>query len=148
VELAKILANNFMFKGLPSSFLNTLAASAEVRHYTGGETLVRQFDTGQDLYVVLEGLALTKNFRGDTVAQFGPGSVVGEMALVDGSLRSATVTAAGSTKVAVLSAACIEGLIEVDANFGNTLFRNIAKVLCRRLRTMNESSAAPLASVR
>jgi CRP-like cAMP-binding protein len=149
MELAKTLANNFMFRGLPQSFVNTLAASADVRQYHGGETLVRQFDKGQDLYVILEGQAVTRNFQGDIVARFGPGSVVGEMALVDGAPRSANVITAGPAKVAVVSAECIEGLVELDAAFGNTLYHNIAKVLCRRLRSMNENTVTPpLASVR
>lgn len=148
MELAKILANNYMFRGVPRSFVNTLAAAADVRRYSGGETLVRQFDKGQDLYLILEGEAVTRNFQGDTIARFGPGSVVGEMALVDGSPRSASVVTAGPTTVAIIPGECIEGMLEINSEFGNTLYRNIAKVLCRRLRTMNEQSGQPLASVR
>ncbi len=148
MELAKILGRNFMFRGLSPSFLNTLAAFADVRNYAGGETLVRQFDTNRDLLVILDGQAVTRNFHGDVVARFGPGSVVGEMSLVDGSPRSANVVTAGPTQVAIIPSACIDKLVEIEPENGNTLYRNIAKVLCRRLRTMNEQAGMPMASVR
>jgi CRP-like cAMP-binding protein len=148
MELARTLANNYMFRDIPRSYINTLAAAADVRRYCGGETLVRQLDKGQDLYIILEGNAVTRNFNGDIVAEFGPGSVIGEMALVDGSPRSANVVTSGPTTVAILPAECIEGMLEINAEFGNRLYRNIARVLSRRLRTMNEQAVHPAAALR
>lgn len=148
MELARTLANNYMFRDIPRSYINTLAAASDVRRYSGGETLVRQFDRNQDLYVILEGQAVTRNFRGDVIAQFGPGSVVGEMSLIDGAPRSANVVTCGSTTVAIIPAECIAGMLEINSEFGNKLYRNIAKVLCRRLRTMNELSGHAAVAMR
>ncbi|HWD38325.1 MAG TPA: cyclic nucleotide-binding domain-containing protein [Fimbriimonas sp.] len=142
------MKNNYIFRGLPMSVINVLAAYTTIRNFQGGETIVRQFDSGHDLVLIMEGEAVTRNFRGDVVARFGPGSIVGEMALVDGSPRSANVVTVGPTRVAIIPGSCIENLVNIEPGFGNILYHNIAKVLCRRLRTMNEKLDVPVASVR
>src|SRR5580658_4745370 len=121
MELKMALRNNYIFRGLPDSVINVLEAYAHVKLLTGGETMVRQFDRSRDLIVILEGEAVTKNFHGDIIARFGPGSVVGEMALVDGSPRSANVITVGPTRVAIIPGPTIENIVEVEPSYGNTL---------------------------
>jgi CRP-like cAMP-binding protein len=57
-----------------------------------GSVVVDQGDPGTDCYVILDGTA-SVYVRGDHVASSGPGSMVGEMALVDHRPRTATVVA-------------------------------------------------------
>ncbi len=138
MNLAKTLSYNYVFRGLPASTICGIAALADVRELSGGETLVRQFDKGEEIYILLEGQAITRTFSGETVAQFGPGSIVGEMALIDGQARSATVMTSGKCKVAKISAEVIRSMMEMDATVSSVIYSNLAKVLCRRLRTMND----------
>jgi hypothetical protein len=66
------------------------------RDVEAGGTLLEQDEPGLSLYLILDGM-LDVEVDGDTVAQIGPGAIVGERASLEGGLRSATLRAA--TKV-------------------------------------------------
>ena len=70
-----------------------VAASAE-RLYRAGEAIVRQGDTGDSMFVICRGGArVTVSPGGQEVARFGPGGYFGEMSLLTGQPRTATVSA-------------------------------------------------------
>ena len=66
------------------------------REVAPGETLVEQDEPGTSLFLILDGM-LDVEVGGDTVAQVGPGAIVGERAAIEGGMRSSTLRAA--TKV-------------------------------------------------
>ena len=66
-----------------------------------GATLVAQGDPGHELYLLFDGL-LAVEIDGVTVAELGPGAVVGEVALLDGGRRTATLRAVTSCRVAAV----------------------------------------------
>jgi hypothetical protein len=66
-----------------------------------GATLVEQGDPGQELYLLLDGL-LAVEIDGRTVTELGPGAVVGEVALLDGGRRTATLRAVTPCRVAAV----------------------------------------------
>jgi Cyclic nucleotide-binding domain len=68
-----------------------------------GETLVEQGAEGQDLYLLLDGL-LVVEVDGKPVAEVGPGAILGERAVLEGGVRTATLRAATACRVAVASA--------------------------------------------
>lgn len=65
------------------------------------ETLVEQGETGEDLYVILDGV-LAVEVDGDVVAEIGPGAVVGERAVLEEGTRTATLRARTQARVAVV----------------------------------------------
>ena len=66
------------------------------RNLEAGETLLEQDEPGLSLFLILDGM-LDVEVDGDTIAEIGPGAIVGERASLEGGLRSATLRAA--TKV-------------------------------------------------
>lgn len=138
MNLASTLSYNYLFRGLPKNVLAGIAASAELKLYFSGDIIVRQCDRSSDLFVVLSGHAVIHGADGESVAEFGPGSVIGEIALIDGEPRSATVVASGLVEVAAISASVLRGMMEVDPLVARTLSTNIARILCMRVRTMND----------
>jgi hypothetical protein len=66
-----------------------------------GATLVDQGAPGHELYLLLDGL-LAVEIDGVTVAELGPGAVVGEVALLDGGRRTATLRAVTPCRVAAV----------------------------------------------
>jgi len=137
-DIEKALSYNYMFKGLPRESVRELAILAQVRDYKGGDTLVRQFDSTTDLLIIMEGNAISRTFAGEVVARFGPGSVVGEVAFLDGQKRSANVVAVGDCKAVVVSSNALWALMDRNSSIGYMVLKNLAIVLCRRLRSMNE----------
>ena len=119
-DLAKTLSYNYVFRGLPRDVVAGFAAIADVRSYLGGDVLVRQFDYNSDVMILLEGQARIKSFSGETIAEFGPGSIVGEISLIDEQPRSATVVAIGNVQAAVIPAKMFRGMLDADPKTAST----------------------------
>jgi hypothetical protein len=71
------------------------------------ETLVEQGAPGDELYLVLDGV-LAVDIDGEEVAEIGPGAIVGERALLEGGLRTATLRARTTCRIAVIPASLVD----------------------------------------
>lgn len=92
------LARVDLFSSLDKKELQALSRSCQERQYSAGSTLIKQGDTGVGLYIIISGhvkitQAVNPDRAEEDLGDFGPGSVIGEMALLDDLPRSATVTA-------------------------------------------------------
>ena len=72
----------------------------EIRRVPEGAALTRQGEPGDELYLVLDGV-LSVDVDGRVLAQVGPGAVLGERALLEGGVRTSTLTAVTPVRVAV-----------------------------------------------
>lgn len=70
-------------------------------------TLVEQGAPGDELYLVLDGV-LAVDIDGQEVAEIGPGAIVGERALLEGGLRTATLRARTACRIAVIPAELVD----------------------------------------
>ena len=80
------------FEGFSNDDLHRVVDLSQQMEATAGTVLVDQGDPGTQCYVIVEGQA-SVYVRGEHVASSGPGSMVGEMALIDHRPRTATVVA-------------------------------------------------------
>lgn len=71
------------------------------------ETLVEQGTPGDELYLVLDGV-LAVEVDGKDVAEIGPGAIVGERALLEGGLRTASLRACTRCRIAVIPGELID----------------------------------------
>jgi hypothetical protein len=85
-----------------------------IRELKPETTLVEEGDAGTELFLLLDGV-LSVEIDGKSIAQVGPGAVVGERALVEGGTRTATLRAVTKSRVAVVSGE------EIDPAFLHTL---------------------------
>ena len=90
----RLLAKVPLFAGLPQTHLRALAQLAEEIRYSRGRMIVRTGTPGVAFYIVVEGTA--KVVRGKIASAkatwtLGPGDFFGEMALLDGGPRTASV---------------------------------------------------------
>ena len=110
-----ILRSARIFAELPDDVLNHLAEACVRRTYRRNQYLWYQGDEGARLVVVASGLVkvVLGSENGDEVvlATLGPGETLGELALLDGALRSASVIAVEPTTVLMLSRATVLGLM-------------------------------------
>jgi Cyclic nucleotide-binding domain len=82
-------------------------AASKPKRVEADDTITEQGDAGGELYLLLDGV-LAVEVDGETVAEVGPGAVLGERAVVEGGKRTATLRAVTPAKVVTLAAAEIE----------------------------------------
>jgi len=68
-----------------------------------GAGLVRQGDFGQDIYLVLDGVIRVER-DGNQLAEYGPGAMLGERAVLEGGTRTSTLVAVTRCRVASIPA--------------------------------------------
>ena len=137
MDLNTALQNNYLMQGLNVAQISQIAQITSTKEFNGGETLVRQFAKDADLMIILDGSAKIKSFSGEEIAAAGPGSVIGEMSLIDEKPRSATVVAAGQVKAASISNSELWGLMDSEPQIAKVILLNIARILTARLRAAN-----------
>jgi len=91
---------------LSSSIMRSGAAS-KPRRLDVDDTLTEQGEEGNELYLLLDGV-LAVEVDGKTVAEIGPGAILGERAVVEGGKRTATLRAVTPAKVVSVSADQVE----------------------------------------
>lgn len=105
-NLTEAFGRIWIFQGLAVEELGELAALARARSYRARETIVEKGEPARHLYVLLRGRAkaVTRGADGSDTALnvMGPGQVFGEIAILDGQPRSATVTTLEPCDMAVL----------------------------------------------
>ncbi|MFQ3665653.1 MAG: Crp/Fnr family transcriptional regulator [Sphingomonadaceae bacterium] len=101
-----VLAEIPLFAGLPADTLAAIARRMHAHTARRGETLIRQGDPGDTLLIVLEGhlkVVLLAASGREIVLDFpGPGAVVGEIAILDGGPRTASVVAVEDSRLLLL----------------------------------------------
>jgi len=91
-ERVEVLSKVPFFDGFEAQDLRRVVDLSDEVVVGAGSVVVDQGDPGTDCFVIVQGQA-SVYVRGEHVACSGPGSMVGEMALVDHRPRSATVVA-------------------------------------------------------
>lgn len=81
-----------LFNGMTDRSFQAIAALSSESDYAVGDALVRQGDPGGSFIILVSGRARVHR-DGRTLRELGPGDFLGEISLIDGSPRTATVTA-------------------------------------------------------
>ena len=109
-----------------------------------GQALFSEGTEPCGLYVLLEGQLSAWHHTGhsnERLMRFCPGSMLGEMALIDGKPRSATVRADTPCTVLFLPLNQFEALSRQETDLGQILQNNLARELALRIRLANQSLA-------
>jgi len=131
-----------LFKELPEPGLQMLAERGRPKHFATGEVIMRQGDVSDALHVITRGrVRVERDQPGDTplvLAELGAGDVIGEMGLLDGGPRSATVTALEDTETLELHATVMAVVVMQYPQVAAALLRTLS----RRLRNADELADA------
>jgi small-conductance mechanosensitive channel/CRP-like cAMP-binding protein len=111
----RALAGVDLFARLTDEQRRDIAAASAIRMFGDGETIVRQGEPGQSMFVICAGRAsVVLEPERTAVAQIDAGGYFGEMSLLTGAARSASVLAVGDTSVLELDAAVFRALGAAD----------------------------------
>jgi small-conductance mechanosensitive channel/CRP-like cAMP-binding protein len=114
VDRARLLGQIDLFGGLDAAERERLAALAHERFYGDRDRIVRQGDPGSSLFVVSAGRAVVTVEPGGEVATIEAGGYFGEMSLLTGDPRSATVSARGDSRVFEIDAEALRAVALSD----------------------------------
>jgi len=122
-----------IIEGIPPQLLTVLRPHFEERTFPKDSHLIRQGEAGDCLYVVVSGKVriYSENENGDVnlIDHSGPGEVLGEMALLTGESRSASVVAEMPVKAMSLSASVVHELAQEHAELSKLMSNIVAKRL-------------------
>ena len=142
-----VLSQVDVFQYLPQDALASLAKLAQRRTFRAGSVIVRQGDSSESVFVIVQGHVKVERMMRDfpqpvVLAELGRGEIVGEMGLLDGQPRSATVTAIDWTEALELSASTLA----TTALHHPETSRELLRMLSRRLRSTDELAVQLLRS--
>ena len=126
-----VLAQVPLFADLSPRHLKRLADRMETQRFMEGSSIVRVGEEGDTFYVIVEGEANVVAPDGRVVATLDPGEFFGEISLLDGGPRTASVVAATPLTMLTLSRSAFRELIEVEPRVAVGLLKHAAMLLRR-----------------
>lgn len=129
---------NFYLRGV-MLFFDLFRHDPEFIAIQSGEHLFREGDPGDTMYVLIEGEAEI-TIAGVLFEECVPGTFMGEMAVIDGSPRYATVTAQTNCRFAVINSKRFHFLVDESPRFAIDVMR----VMAQRLRNCDQRILARL----
>jgi len=130
------LRHSELFESQPDAVIRAVLAQGQLLEFGPGEVVFLQGDRGDRLFVVKSGVLEVLSTPSDAtepvpVAYLGTGEVLGELALLTGSPRSATVRSPEHAELFVVDRTVFIDLMDTLPAFS----RNLCVVLARRLET-------------
>jgi putative ABC transport system ATP-binding protein len=110
------------FKALTPNELTNVAERVTRRHYEPGQAVIREGEIGEEMYLISEGQVEVMREEHE-IARLGPADFFGELALMSGEPRNATVVATEPLDVYVLGKNDFREAMELSASFSDQLRR-------------------------
>ncbi len=140
-EIALELQDVELFSGRKEGALLALEQCMEKRHVAAGEKIFSRGDQGDEMFLIRRGAVRILLPLNDTqihhLGTFGRGAFFGEMAFLDGAVRSADAVAFADTELFVLTRTAFDKFAEDHKKLALKLMEGIASVLASRLRYTN-----------
>jgi CRP/FNR family cyclic AMP-dependent transcriptional regulator len=131
---ADVLKQVPLFAGLSKGELRNIADEAREELFSAGQEIVREGQSGGPFFCITEGRAELE-IKGKRVDELGPGAYFGEMSLIEGGPRTATVRA--TTQVKALAISSWNFLAILQENWEIT--KKVLAELTKRVRELERS---------
>jgi len=135
IEKVLVLKSLDLFKDTPENILADLAPLMKEMHYEQGTEIFKEGETGDCMYIIQQGnIRIHKGTT--TLAILKEKEVFGELSLLDADTRSASATADTDCTLYKIDQEPFYELMDERPEVA----KGFIKILCQRLRTMNEKS--------
>ena len=151
LERLKLLGTVPLLAGLTRRQLGKLSVKLFEKHYRAGETIFREGDPGNALFIVLEGkVAIAHGVDGveKPLATLSPGAYFGELALIDDQPRFATARADEDSVLLILYKSHFDQLSEGNKSLAIHVMANLLKAVAGYVRVVQARGAIRPASSR
>lgn len=137
MEVVRGLRGVALFRPLTDAQIEELAGNSAKLVYSAGETLVRQGDSGDSLFIITSGKVEVSvsdgSGRSTHLADLTAGDYFGEMSLLTGEPRTASVTAACETEVIMVEKSGMSSILEQETS----VLEPLSAMLDRRLQELS-----------
>jgi CRP-like cAMP-binding protein len=106
-----LLRRSHLLQGMTDRTLEAIGDLTRQATFATGEVIVREGDVGDAFYLVTSGTAVVEQ-NGSRLRELGEGDFFGEISLLDGQPRTATITATGNVEALVLDRDDFQRLID------------------------------------
>ena len=113
--------------------LEVFKDSEDLVEYPAGTVILEEGQHGDRMFVVMQG-ELSISLKDKVLGKVRPGEIIGEMALINAKVRSATVTAATDCQLAPIDSASFNSMLRYVPDFS----MYVMNVLVNRLQTAYE----------
>ncbi len=141
-RLTDLLGKTHLFSGLNASDLAAIALAMRPADFAANQSIFQRGDPGRELYLVVDGRVrlsiLSAEGRELSFAHATAGQAFGEMATLDGGVRSADATAVTKVSAMTLSQPVLNRLMDASP----ALARAVIRFLCARLRDTDQQLEA------
>ena len=145
---AEVLREVSLFHDLDPELLDEIAESAEIVQVSAGRFLFRSGDVADALYVLLAGRCEVIAADEEHILTLGRGAVLGELGLVTGEPRAASIRARRDSELLKLAHADFERLVRTEPSFAVGLTRELGRQLqASRPRTPPSRSSDALITI-
>jgi CRP-like cAMP-binding protein len=133
-----------IYRDFDSDDIETLAKICEEKKYGSGQAIFKENEPGDGMYIINKGVVRIfkeNKTRKKLITSLTEGEFFGELALIDGSPRSATVEALGDVELVKLSKEGFEKLKNEYAKTGFKVVGVLLKFLSYRIRRTTKKAA-------
>ncbi|GAC1419876.1 MAG: hypothetical protein NVSMB57_14080 [Actinomycetota bacterium] len=136
-EQLSLLSNVSLFSELSKKEQEHILQACKEVHFPAGHTIVEQGSTGVSFHLILEGTADVQA-GGKSKASVGPGDYFGEIAIIDGRSRSASILATSDVTTLALTSWDFLQIVRSTPSLAEKLMIG----LCKRIRELDTSAQA------
>jgi cAMP-binding proteins - catabolite gene activator and regulatory subunit of cAMP-dependent protein kinases len=141
-DLEMTLSTMLPFMNLNHKELSSIIEIMHHRNYVSGEYIFIQNDPGIGLYIIQEGEVIIERVseKGNKIvlADLSTGDFFGDLAMVDGKIRSGSAKAVTDCKLAVIFKPDLDGFIDKYPKIGIQILRGFSQIVSLRLRNLNQ----------
>jgi hypothetical protein len=139
--ITQVCKNAPVFQGLDNAELDKLAELMKNQSYQPAEIIINEGEEGDKMFVILEGEATVSLKDGTMLEILSPGDMGGEMSLLSGSRRNATITAKTAVKIGIILRDKFLSLMAAEPTLYDAVWRSHAsRTLKLYLRDLPETA--------
>jgi CRP-like cAMP-binding protein len=141
-QYASLITGFPLFQGFTVDGAHMLLDSGEVKEYSPGEMLIKEGDGPTFVLLVLTGklhVFVERQGHDLVLTEAGPGTILGELAVLCGIPRSASVRASENSAALQWSAGAFRNLLLRDAFLSERIFRESLRTLIEKERSLIDS---------
>jgi len=132
------LAKNELLRNFKPGWVEWFRDFGTAITFNRGHYMIESGSAAAGMYLLIDGEVSVMGKAGEVIATLNEGSVVGEMALVDGGSRSADVIAETDVSTLMITKGQVEAIGQARPDIGLVIMTNLCNIISTRARHLHQ----------